>query len=344
MNEFEKSDKLQLWMPILKEYKGEYVAILSDTSLDRDNELMSKGVLEEFSKGDYLPGLINHDNKVENLVCEWVNRRVIEKDGHNALIANPRFYKSNPKAVMIMDMLEKDGARLGVSISAIPLKSEMVEVNGKSYKQYTEVEKVEASFIPIQSNRSAVAMSIAKSFDINVPEIVTKPASVERCVEALKNDPKFKPKDGKTKEESAWAVCQAAHDKGFETVKEFIETDDGYQVFYKYFEKEVENKMDEKELVALKESNDKLLKELNQLKEEMSKKTVEKEMKEEPKKEAKDETETEEESKVEEESTEKKVEEKKFVAKKELEIESKEETPTWSLNEAISKAYGLKKR
>ena len=33
------------------------------------------------------------------------------------------------------------------------------------------------------------------------------PASVERCVQALMKDPDFKPQNGRTKEESAWAVC-----------------------------------------------------------------------------------------------------------------------------------------
>jgi len=33
------------------------------------------------------------------------------------------------------------------------------------------------------------------------------PASVERCVQALMRDPDFKPQNGRTKEESAWAVC-----------------------------------------------------------------------------------------------------------------------------------------
>ena len=37
------------------------------------------------------------------------------------------------------------------------------------------------------------------------------PKSVDACVKALVADPDFKPREGKTKEESAWAVCQAQH-------------------------------------------------------------------------------------------------------------------------------------
>jgi len=36
------------------------------------------------------------------------------------------------------------------------------------------------------------------------------PEKVERCVRKLLADPKFKPKKGRTKEESAWAICNAA--------------------------------------------------------------------------------------------------------------------------------------
>jgi len=39
------------------------------------------------------------------------------------------------------------------------------------------------------------------------------PAALEKCVSDLKKDPDFKPKDGKTKEESAYAVCTEAMKK-----------------------------------------------------------------------------------------------------------------------------------
>jgi hypothetical protein len=39
------------------------------------------------------------------------------------------------------------------------------------------------------------------------------PQQVEDCVKALMADPDFKPQEGKTKEESAWAVCQAQYQK-----------------------------------------------------------------------------------------------------------------------------------
>jgi len=48
------------------------------------------------------------------------------------------------------------------------------------------------------------------------------PASVERCVNKLKNDPKFKPKNPKqSKESAAWAVCTAAYNKSKKHSEDF---------------------------------------------------------------------------------------------------------------------------
>lgn len=52
--------------------------------------------------------------------------------------------------------------------------------------------------------------------DDKYTSLITKPASVDRCVAALMADPNFKPQAGRTKEESAWAVCQAQHKKSIE--------------------------------------------------------------------------------------------------------------------------------
>ena len=91
------------WMPILKSEESEtgYIAILSDTDEDRDGELMGKSVLQQFVDNDYLPGFIDHDTNLLNKVCKWINRRVIEKDGVSALVAEPKWLKSNPKTKIV---------------------------------------------------------------------------------------------------------------------------------------------------------------------------------------------------------------------------------------------------
>ena len=37
------------------------------------------------------------------------------------------------------------------------------------------------------------------------------PAAVEKCVRAIMANPDFKPKKGRTKEQSAWAICNARY-------------------------------------------------------------------------------------------------------------------------------------
>jgi len=156
--------KTELFAPVMKECEGKYIAVLSDTSVDRDGERMGKSALEKVGTDiDYVAGLMDHKNTVANQVCEWINKKVVKIDGHTALIAEPRFFKSNPNAVMIKGMLD-EGAKIGISIGAIvnDFKDETYE--GKSMRTFTELELLEASFVAIPSNRHGRAMAVAKSY------------------------------------------------------------------------------------------------------------------------------------------------------------------------------------
>jgi len=254
------TELIKMWMPILKSKGSEsgFLGVLSDTSLDRDNELMHPDLIRAWAKNKSLPALTDHENKMGSYDADWINIRSMEQDGKTTLIADlDVFPTASGKELKIR--LER-GRHVGVSIGAIPQNSDEVEIEGKSFKRWTEAELVEASFTPIPSNRHARAMVIAKSLNLLEKDLITKPASVERCVEALKNDPKFKPKGGRTKEESAWAVCQAAHKKGFDTIQEFIKTSNGLELFDKYFEKlevksEMTNEKIEKQDEALNEKD-----------------------------------------------------------------------------------------
>ena len=159
--------RIDLFMPIMKEVDGKYIAVLSDDSVDRDEEKLSKGCVERFGDDkNYLAALLNHDNDILNLVAEWTNKRVVEIDGHTAFVAEPKFYKSNPKAMIIKGMLD-EGAQPGVSIGAIVKSYD--DVN--DMRVYTELELVEASFVAIPSNRHGRAMAVAKSFKKNTEEL-----------------------------------------------------------------------------------------------------------------------------------------------------------------------------
>lgn len=204
-------ERFSCFMPISKSNDGELISILSDTSLDRDEEFMTKELLDDWASDNVvLPMLANHENKIEKLIGGWNDKRVVSKGDNHALVAKPFFLESNPLGRQTKEMVEeanRKGLNIGISIAAIPKKSIEKDINGKKCKGYTQAEIVEATIIPIQSNRNSF-MAIAKSFDI-----IEKPKQVEDCVKALMSDPEFKPKDGNTKEESAYAVCQSKFGK-----------------------------------------------------------------------------------------------------------------------------------
>jgi len=159
-------EKRTLFMPILKSSSGEFFGILSDTSIDRDEEKMSKSLLVEWAeKSKKIPALLNHENKVESNIAVWENPQIIRRKGHTALKMTPRFFKSNPKSQMVKGMLE-EGALLGVSIGAIPHDFKEVEVDGKMILEWTKAELLEASFTPVPSNRNGQAVFVAKSLDL----------------------------------------------------------------------------------------------------------------------------------------------------------------------------------
>jgi len=61
--------------------------------------------------------------------------------------------------------------------------------------------------------------TIEKIESLTRKSFVKKPAELDRCVQALMDDPDFKPKEGRTKEESAYAVCNAQLNKKNEVEK-----------------------------------------------------------------------------------------------------------------------------
>lgn len=156
---------IELFAPVMKEAKGKYIAVLSDTSIDRDGERVGKSALNKIvAKGGYIAALVDHENKVLNQVAQWTNMQIKEIDGHTALIAEPKFFPSNKKAQEIKGMLD-EGAELGISIGAIVKEYEDEKLNGEPMRTFTDLELLEASFVAVPSNRHGRAMlAMAKSF------------------------------------------------------------------------------------------------------------------------------------------------------------------------------------
>ena len=164
-----EEDKRNIWIPIKKNYEtNEYRAILSDTSIDRDGERMSKTLLQKWanSPNKFIPMLMDHKNEIMNMVGQWSDPVLVENGDSSALMMKPKWFLSNPNAQILKGMLD-EGAELGLSIGAIPKSSKVVKsADDTSIREWTDAELLEASLTPIGSNRNSF-INIAKSFGIN---------------------------------------------------------------------------------------------------------------------------------------------------------------------------------
>jgi hypothetical protein len=207
-------ERIELFQALTKTHEGKYLAVLSDDSVDRDGEIVSSEALEGVLASDSgtTAILLNHENKIENLIGEWTNKRLVDIGGHKSLVAEPKFYLSNPKAVMIKGMLD-EGAQCGISIGAMVKKCEQRKVASKTVNVYTELELLEASFVAIPSNRHGMAMmAMAKSFgkkldeETQMAEQETKTYSEEEYSAVLSDSEASKSRIAELEKELAEAV------------------------------------------------------------------------------------------------------------------------------------------
>ena len=159
-------------MPVTKNATtGEYHAALSDDSIDRDEEMVSPELIKEWASNGSLTALANHKNAMETWVGGWTDMKVVEKNGFSTLFAKPFFFSksANPLAAQIEKQVEEameKGLNPGISIGAIVNDSEMRKVGGKSIRAFTKGELLEATWVPIQSNRNATYGHVAKKFGV----------------------------------------------------------------------------------------------------------------------------------------------------------------------------------
>lgn len=167
---YEEVEKTTLTQILTRNNAGKYVAILSDDAVDRQGEIVGRKALEGFCRdGGYVAGLIDHENKALNHVCQWTNKRIETVKGHTAFVCEPKWFLSNPNAQILKGMLD-EGAELAISIGAIVKSAENVKIDGVMRRVYTELELVEASFVGIPANKHAHAVAIAKSFNPDTQE------------------------------------------------------------------------------------------------------------------------------------------------------------------------------
>jgi len=201
--EIKDNDKRILYIPLIKE-SNKILAVISDDSIDRDDEFMSKSLINEFAKNEIIPALIIHENKMESWAGAFKNPKVKEKtiDGVTRSMVEAEFIPSttNPNTKWIADAIKEAdemGLKFGVSIGAIPLDYETIKRGNKDYKMWTKAEWCEASIIPFGSNRNA-QIAIAKAMrnyqnfmEANkMEDIKSKPEELD-----LTKKPEEKPKE-----------------------------------------------------------------------------------------------------------------------------------------------------
>ncbi len=221
--------KINLWQPIIKSSsngKTTYDAVLSDDSLDRDDEMIGKEALLKVKRSDaVIVGLMDHENKIMNQVCEWVNKRIEERNGHTAFVAEPKFFKSNPNAKIIKGMLD-EGANMGISIGAIVKNSEMRKIGTTEKRVYTDIEVVEASFVGVPANKHARITAIAKMFKTEENKVSDeKTYSEKEFKEQTSKVADLEAEIAKVKEELEKVSSEASTSKE-ELDKQLLEKDD----------------------------------------------------------------------------------------------------------------------
>ena len=228
--------KIDLFMPVQKSSGGSLVGILSDTSMDRDEEFIGKKLLESWAKKmDGLHALADHDNQMSKWVGGWTDLKTITKNGHTALVGTPWFFtkEANPLANSIRLQVEESlakGLNAGISISAIVKGVKDVELNGKSHRQYTDGELLEATWVPIQSNRNANYGHIAKQFGLTDNKTLNKEENTmeetvevkDKSAEVLALEKSIAEKDAKILELEE-SLAKANEVPEVEEVKETIE-------------------------------------------------------------------------------------------------------------------------
>jgi len=191
------------------------------------------------------------------------------------------------------------------------------EVTGEKAKVLEGFKQFETASVKDPCNPLALTEAYSVVAKSNKSQI-KKPAELDRCVQHLMNDPDFKPKEGRTKEESAFAVCQTQLNKKSEVEK-----------FWKNVEKKKYiNESNLKKNIIKEGDNMKIKKAISQFEkilEKLKEDTPEEEEKEEEEEAKQDEEKVPEEKKKTKQEDEEKPEEEKKKTKQEDEEKPEEE-------------------
>jgi len=225
----EKGTHVELFQPVVKSKDGKYSAILSADSVDRDGDIVSDKALDMVGNDkNYTAILMNHENDIRMQIGEWTNKRVEKVGGLSVLVAEPKFYLSNPNAQLVKGMLD-EGAEMGISIGAIVKEhSDRMDKSGNwcGYV-YDEIELLEASFVAIPSNRHGRATAVAKMLSGKKTVEVKKKMSEEKMFTQKEFDVKAKEfealEKSLTEEKKSFEEFKVESEKSFKAKEEELE-------------------------------------------------------------------------------------------------------------------------
>lgn len=189
---------LKFLAPFVKGEDGNTMIVLSDSSIDRQNERISSLLIRKWAEVERLPALVDHKHSIDSIVAVWKNIKAVEMGGNVALIAEPDWLDDDyaQKIRRKVEQLVEKGLRVGVSIGAVPKESQIVE---DGVREWTDAELVEASFVAIPANPNAgvwqASLDLAKSMKEEenmddktlslLKEILERVEKIEKAVEEL---------------------------------------------------------------------------------------------------------------------------------------------------------------
>ena len=157
--------------------------------------LTSGGKLDRFKSNPVM--LSNHINLNENVIGRWLNLSV--KDG--VIQAEPEFDKDRPIGLEISGQVERDFIK-GASMGILPNWDSMERIGDKLILKDWEL--VEASIVPVPSNRNSIAIYSVDGKILEESEVQTL------CLSAQSNNPNLNLKNNNMKKILLSVACLMA--------------------------------------------------------------------------------------------------------------------------------------
>lgn len=174
-----------LFVKSIDEANRQIEAVVSDGSVDRDEEILLPSAFKELL-GEYLknPVIISaHQNRLETGHSSVIGQAIkvwIEKDGLHVIIWFAETELGNE-----FWYLYKNKFQRAFSVGFIPLEWTDDTVNGARVRTFTKCELLEISCVPVPTNRNALSRSKQRKADFIADKIAQRKAEDDDLAEVL---------------------------------------------------------------------------------------------------------------------------------------------------------------